>query len=215
MNAGQPVSPAGRLRQATWSLHHRLDHHPTLMPLLAPGLEASVYGSLLACLHPPQMALETALARAWHLLPAPYDLAPRLADLEADLDALGIRPRPLSRQLDPPDVLPGLIGQLYVHEGARLGAIHIERALAERTPKLPRAYFSNAGGPARWPRFQALAQGLHSEKEIERACEAARNVFQLFLDAMDQGTEAPGFSPEGPPCGAAASGSAFCRVRGR
>ncbi|MEW6678233.1 MAG: biliverdin-producing heme oxygenase [Pseudomonadota bacterium] len=195
MNAAEPVSPTGQLRQATWPLHHRLDHHPTLAPLLAPGLDASVYGNLLACLHPPQMALESALTRSWHLLPATYDLAPRLADLETDLEALDIRPGPVSLQLDPADALPGLIGQLYVYEGARLGAAHIARALAERAPMLPSAYFSNARGPARWPRFQVLAQSLRSEANIKQACLEARRVFQSFLDSMDQGAKDSGHHP--------------------
>lgn len=187
-----PASPAERLRQTTWPLHHRLDHHPTLAPLLAPGLKADTYRTVLAQLYPAQQALEAALSQASHLLPPHYDLAPRLADLESDLITLGLRPPPAWPPFAAAKDLPGLIGQLYVQEGARLGATHIERLLVERAPDLPRTYFSKAGGSARWPQFLALSQALHSEEEIERACQEASRVFRMFLEHLDTAVDTHG-----------------------
>jgi len=215
-----PIGLTAHLRQATRAQHHLLDHHPLLASLMGPGLTMAGYGFILSSLHGAQKSLEDTLEKAFALFPGrlsdSFELAPRLPQLEQDLADLERQGWPVPPPMPSPASLAGcdnlgsLLGLLYVQEGARLGSEVITRTLAKRLPQAPMTYFAQAKGAVRWPAYEALAQRLSEENEVEitrLACQAAQAVFTLYLNHMDacqkalENSAGPAVMPTGrPPC---------------
>jgi heme oxygenase len=184
MNAiAQCATLADRLREATRTAHRALDHHPLLAPLTRTPLAPGDYRNALAALHGPQQAIEKLLVGF-----APeIEFPPRLADLESDLMALGASPFPLMAELPQFDTINQLIGAMYVIEGSNLGGAVIARLLAESLPAaMPRTFFSNSGGKARWEKFWAFSTGYCCEESFALVADAACLTFNLYKTHLDQ-----------------------------
>jgi heme oxygenase len=112
---------------------------------------------------------------------------PRLADLEADLDALGTTPLPLMAELPRFDSVDQLIGAMYVIEGSNLGGTVIVRLLDESLPAaMPRLFFANSGGHARWGKFWEFSTGYCLEENFAVTAEAACLTFGLYKEHLDR-----------------------------
>jgi heme oxygenase len=174
---------AERLRAATRPAHRALDHHPLLAPLTRTPLTEKDYARALAALHGPQRAIENVLSGFAPEMQFP----PRLADLEADLDALGTTPLPLMAELPRFDSVDQLIGAMYVIEGSNLGGTVIVRLLDESLPAaMPRLFFANSGGHARWGKFWEFATGYCLEENFAVTAEAACLTFGLYKEHLDR-----------------------------
>lgn len=173
------------LRQATRAAHHDLDHHPLLAPLVREGLSLAAYADALAGLHGIQAAAEQAAAAG--LTGGNYPWQPRLADLAADLAALGRTPWP--RTLPPPPcTAPGaVIGLMYVLEGSRLGARVIARQSALQLPRAPRRFFS--GPPPDWTAFTVWAASQDTPAIRATILTSAQDWFAAWRRHLDQCAE--------------------------
>jgi heme oxygenase len=174
---------ADRLREATRPAHRALDHHPLLAPLARTPLTEKDYAKALAALHGPQRAIENVLRGFAPEMQFP----PRLADLEADLKALCTSPFQLMAELPRLDSVDQLIGAMYVIEGSNLGGAVIARLLDESLPAaIPRLFFANSGGNARWGKFWEFAAGYCLEANFAITAEAACFTFGLYKEHLDQ-----------------------------
>jgi len=180
-----------RLREATKSAHHRIDHHPLMAPLARGDLTAQRYGDALLtlyCLHAPS---ERAFAA---FLSDPQTLPPlRSAWLAADLDRLGRREiatasvGPVWSGL-PPTSASEYIGMRYVIEGAALGARAILPSLTDRLPPECRSatsFFDGQQAPQEWEKFWGLADRL-GPLDPDAAIGAAIRFFGEFEALADQ-----------------------------
>ncbi len=182
---------ATHLRGSTRQAHHALDHHALLAPLVRPALTVGDYARALAALHGPHGALEKMLDGF-----APREtFPPRLSDLVADLDRLGVAPFPVCVPLPvitdiaaPGDMADAATrcGFMYVVEGSNLGAAVIARQLAASLPaKAPRRFFSATGKPQRWHAFWRLADTLCPPEQYAAAAAAAREAFGFYRRHLD------------------------------
>ncbi len=189
------------LRDATKVLHHRLDHHPLLLPLMRPDLTIRQYGDALlafyALLKPLEADIEGFLAAHPGLFD--YDDRRKSPLLESDINAIG--------RLDPADIayhpcwqgqplhsIAELIGVLYCTEGSMLGTQVIVRQLRSSLPPAAASaicYFSGYGAAteSRWLGFWEFANRhctLVEEHQvaISRATvlfEEIKNLFDSYL----------------------------------
>lgn len=173
------------LRQATRAAHHDLDHHPLLAPLVREGLSLATYADALAGLHGIQAAAEQAAAAG--LNDGSYPWQPRLADLTADLAALGRTPWP--RTPPPPQCsAPGsIIGLMYVLEGSRLGAQVIARQLALQLPHAPHRFFT--GPPRDWSAFTVWAASQDAPAIRATVLTSAQAWFAAWRQHLDECAE--------------------------
>lgn len=170
------------LRKATKAAHSLLDHHPLLMALPGPTLSLETYGRALAALHGAHRAIESRVAAF-----APAVLFPRrLADMESDLAALGVSPRPLTVEVPLVGCTAEMLGMLYVIEGSNMGGIVIARQLALSLPgNAPRAFFGGAEGSPRWQRFWAFAHPRIEPEDFDLAAMAASATFAFYRQHLD------------------------------
>ena len=183
MNAiGQFHRFADQLREVTRSAHRAHEHHPLLVPLTRSPLNESDYSKALAALHGPQQAIENMLSGF-----APESEFPaRLADLESDLNALGVSPFQLMVDLPQFNSVDQLIGAMYVLEGSNLGGAVISRLLDQSLPGgIPRDFFANSGGKARWEKFWAFATASCQDENFAIAAAAACTTFNLYKTHLD------------------------------
>ena len=209
MSIPETIRPvAAALRQATKAAHHALDHHPVLAPLVKNSLTLQDYARALAGLHAPQARLESLLV-PWLAsgsgsesgggtspsLPASHEFPPRLGALDADLEHLkkapypemAVFPFPPWTGTDPSGAAAaGLIGVMYVLEGATQGALVIAREIAAHLPAAPRQFFADGNGALRWPAFwQRVDRQLPGDpvlraEETNLACQAALATFDYY-----------------------------------
>ncbi len=185
-------SPLARhLRAATAPAHEALDHHALLAPLVTDALDEAAYGRALAALHAPQARLEAEVAGAIDALAPGYGFTRRVADLRADLAALGREPSDDSGIRTPGLATPaGLVGALYVLEGSRFGgamiARHVRRVLGEDTPV---RFFAGDGVGRHWRAFWDLADGLCGPADHAPAAAAAEAAFEAFRAHLDRCAE--------------------------
>ena len=162
--------------------HRRLDQHPLLAPLVQPDLGLHAYGDALAALHGAQAQLES-LIQPWL---NDRDFPPRLQDLDADLAALGRQPWPFTGQPLHGGDAAGMIGAMYVIEGAHLGGEVITLRLARSLPATaPRRFFAASGGKARWQRFWDFADSTCPADTHDTTVGAALAAFELFHLHLD------------------------------
>ena len=112
-----------------------------------------------------------------------WDAHRRAPLLERDLAALGeTLPEPIA--VAPASGTPELLGTAYVIEGSRLGS----RFLAKRVgDAMPAEYLHAAGQQRAWPALlTALDDAELAPAEVDRAVEAARGCFALFLRAAEE-----------------------------
>lgn len=186
-----PTLPAV-LRDATRHLHHLLDHHVLLAPLLRADLDHIAYRAALCALHAINAPLEARLADYLATRYPDFDYAARRrADaLAADIRWLGGEPPPPA--WDGPAIRNDaeLAGCLYVIEGSNLGGQVIYRQVAERlgvTPDSGGRYFHGHGERARelWDDFWHFAAALCPPDAHGEAAAAAAALFGDYLLLLD------------------------------
>lgn len=186
-----PTLPAV-LRDATRQLHHLLDHHVLLAPLLRADLDHLAYRAALRALHAINAPLEARLADYLAARHPAFDYAGRRrADaLAADIRWLGSEPPPPA--WDGPAIRNDaeLAGCLYVIEGSNLGGQVIYRQVAERlgvTPEGGGRYFHGHGGRARevWDDFWHFAATICPPDAHGEAAAAAAGLFGDYLRLLD------------------------------
>lgn len=183
-----------RLRLATKALHHLLDHHPVVAPLVRDDLTLDQYGDALAALHGVYAPLEAGIDAFLKTMPGLFDYNPRrkLPALQDDLAKLGRRP--WSRQIShtTPARVAELVGVLYTVEGTTMGGQHILRCLRQRNfDRLPTRFFSVYGDQtdSLWGDFLAFADRACPAAEHRRAEATALALFQAvktYLDGWQQ-----------------------------
>lgn len=181
------------LRQHTGPLHQRLDSHPLLEPLRAPGNDPDRYRQALTGLATGWIALESGLERdlsepfkARFFLARRHALREDLAELNTTLPGI--------------ESLPALstaesLGVLYVLLGAQMGAGHIDKQLARHRPDWPRRFFQCrfADLGQVWQAFMAALEGR--DEDSEEAVQGAIRAFETILAAVDD-TTGKALSPE-------------------
>lgn len=188
----EPSLPAA-LRAATRDLHHRLDHHPRLAPLVRPDLNQAEYGQALVALHGLFAPCEARLADylATHHPAFPYARHCRLADLEADLAYWRLAPPATSWA--GPDLADSAsaVGCLYVLAGSALGGRVIYRQLAgslglDRDHGARFFHGHGDAAEAMWQEFWAFALSACPPPAIPLAAAAAAGLFATLLDCLDR-----------------------------
>lgn len=176
------------LRSRTRRSHQAIDRHPLLAPLSEPAPDRAAYAGALAALHGPQAALERFILPKVPMKQFP----PRLPALAADLAALGREPWPLRARLPAVAGDAGIIGLLYVVEGANLGGAVLARHLRRHLPvDTPMRYFEEAGGHPRWERFWTFASQFCGTgngartSDAEDAADAAEATFAFYMAHLD------------------------------
>ncbi|MGE5491785.1 MAG: biliverdin-producing heme oxygenase [Actinomycetota bacterium] len=177
-----------RLREATKALHHDIDHHPLLVPLVGGDLQRVQYGHALVALHGIYAALEEAVSDT--AVNAGFDYVERrkLPAIEADLRELGLDVRPCKIVVSPPSDIAALIGMLYPIEGSTLGAQVICRHLAKKSPGiLPLRHFTGYGEATwtRWQLFWDFAKRVCPAEAADDACSAAVLTFLAIKQHLD------------------------------
>ncbi len=178
------------LRQASKRLHHELDHHPILTPLLRSDLNQLEYGNALASLHGVH-----AVAEAWILdclaqypLAFDYHCRRKLAALNSDLGSLGRTPIPFRLEFSPGKSVASLIGVLYTLEGATQGGQFIARNLqASSIKNIQLAFFRGYGdlNRQRWLEFLEFADAQCPSGSYGEAVSATVSLFAVIKAHLD------------------------------
>ncbi|MGJ7462307.1 biliverdin-producing heme oxygenase [Halomonas sp. MA07-2] len=190
MDDRQGYTVLQRLREATRTDHHALDHHPELQRLVRSGLTRESYARSLLAMHGPHAALESAVFEGAVLLSVSDQISPmRLPQLQADLAALGIMPqeRVMMPGMQVPATRAELLGVRYVLEGSRLGAEVIARCIRESLgSEVPLSFLGAPGACRYWPRYvdQAVLD-CPGEGEQRQAMVAARRAFAAYRAGLD------------------------------
>lgn len=172
--------------------HDKLDSHPALAVLLAPGLQPDAYARVLqqlyACLQPCEAALAGWEQRS--SAPGRNDYQQRCAALARDIDALG-EPVPAGLPALQVESEAAYLGLRYVLEGAALGSARIRQQLQQQAPDLHAGilqYFAlQEAQVARWPQFlQQLERLPDDATSLSAAAAAAVGVFTHFLATLDE-----------------------------
>jgi heme oxygenase len=191
-----PTPPArggalrANLREATQSLHDRVEATNLMGRLTRDDLTADAYAETLRILASIHQPLETALARVEGLRDVLPDLDQRFktASIAKDLEAMGQRLDATPVDLgaaDPRDV-PAALGVLYVLEGSTMGARVIARMLKTRpfVTKDVLHFFEHYGdqaGPS-WQRLLAVLENV-TPNDHPAVIQAALGTFDVFLQA--------------------------------
>jgi heme oxygenase (biliverdin-IX-beta and delta-forming) len=201
------------LRDATRAAHHRIDHHPVLVPLLRPGLSWAQYLLVLQVFLSFYDTLQPRLTIALERLPdalGGYILADRIAWLQQDLLDLADKADAGADSSDAASVAsvdhaglaklrwvlptltqaPALVGALYVVEGSALGGLVIAKQLhatlgvdANRG-----ARFFNGWGdatPQKWHNYWQFAALICPVDATAQAAAAAASVFEALTQGLD------------------------------
>ena len=195
------TSPAGgverlqlALRRATRESHHVIDHHPLMAPLVRSDLTRLEYTTALLALDWLYAPLQDELAAAIGESGGGFELADRVAWLQADLVALGataLRPQP---PWTPPRLSSRaeLVGALYVIEGSTLGGQVIARRIEASlglTATSGARFFNGWGAETetRWQRFWDFAgTKCANETGMALATATATALFDALLRGLDQ-----------------------------
>jgi heme oxygenase len=165
------VSPIrARLREATADAHAALDARLQSLDLTTRAGYGRFLGANAAALLPVECALEA--AGVHDVLPG-WDDHARSRAMYADLDLLGISPRPVAAA-DAALNRARILGALYVLEGSRLGAKFLVRQVTRSTDPLVReatSYLRHGEGRNLWASFLALL-----EREDPSAAEEAEMI---------------------------------------
>lgn len=181
------------LRTATRDLHHRLDHHILLAPLVRSGIRMADYGLALQSLYAINAPTENAIADYIHARGLPFDYASRrrMPDLLADLDYLSLS-IPHLAWAGPSICSSGqLVGSLYVLEGSALGGRVIFKQL-QSTLKLSELtggrFFAGHGEKTMpmWQEFWKFAADICPHEQLSDATEAATALFESILPLLDR-----------------------------
>jgi len=193
----QPNSPttdllAMRLREATRGAHHDIDHHPLVAPLVRPDLTLPQYLRVLRTMWWVHVPLQALFARQITALGADFELANRVAWLQADLTHFGLPDAlPVEPWVPPfPGSVAELVGMLYVIEGSTLGGQIISRQLKLRigVESGRGATFFNGWGAetdTHWRKFWAFASSVCPVGQTALAVPAAIRMFEQLRSAFD------------------------------
>lgn len=178
------------LRQASKRLHHELDHHPLLTPLMRSDLTAHQYGNALASLHGVYAVAEDWIVDCLAQYPQAFDYHRRrkLAALDSDLKSLGRTPLPFRLEFAPGKSLAGLVGVLYTLEGATQGGQFIARSLqASSIDNIQLAFFRGYGelNRQRWLEFLEFADAQCPSADYAEAVSAAVSLFTVIKAHLD------------------------------
>ncbi len=181
------------LRAATRDLHHRLDHHPLLAPLVRSGLSMADYGLALQALFAINAPTEKAISDYIDAQGLPFDYAARrrMPDLLADLKFLGLSTPQLA--WNGPNICSHgeLVGCLYVLEGSALGGrvifkqLHSALKLDEETGGRFFAGYGEQTMPM-WQAFWTFAAEICPPEQITDATKAASALFEDILAHLDR-----------------------------
>ena len=188
------------LRGGTRAAHHRVDHHPMMVPLVKQGLSLMHYGMILQFFREFYQAIQPALISAlrYHSVGFHYEFADRRQWLTKDLDYLARHyclPPALKtnwRSLPAISDAPSLAGALYVIEGSALGGRVIARYLQDSLGLDARrgAGFFNAKGSdigQYWRRYWQFADHLvGSSQDYRAALETAESLFTAIALGLDE-----------------------------
>ncbi|MEN9478965.1 MAG: hypothetical protein RLZZ298_360 [Pseudomonadota bacterium] len=181
------------LRAATRDLHHRLDHHALLAPLVRSGLSMADYGLALQALYAINAPTERAISDYIDAQGLPFNYAARcrMPDLLSDLAYLGLSVPPMA-WVGPDLHSPGqLVGCLYVLEGSTLGGRVIFKQL-QSALKLDEAtggrFFAGNGDQTipMWQAFWGFAADICPPEQLPDASEAAAALFVSILALLDR-----------------------------
>ena len=181
------------LRAATRDLHHRLDHHKLLSPLVRSGLVMADYGLALQALYAINAPTEQAISDYIDAQGLAFDYAARrrMPDLLADLDYLGLS-TPQQAWAGPDIRSHGeLVGCLYVLEGSVLGGRVIFKQL-QSALKLDEEtggrFFAGYGEQTMpmWQAFWTFAAEISPPEQITEATKAASALFEEILAHLDR-----------------------------
>lgn len=185
-----PDSLHAQLRQATKSVHHALDHHPLLAPLLRQDLSLAQYGNALAALHGVQVQAEVGIDVFLAAQPGLFDYGPRrkLTALAADLQALGRSAMPVNTHFVLPEDVAELVGVLYTIEGATQGGQYIARHIHQRpAPDWPCRFFDGYGAQTQplWRAFWEFADTHCPPATYASVIHTAQSMFEAVQRHLD------------------------------
>jgi heme oxygenase len=202
-DAGQSNALLARLRQATTSLHERLDSRLDLQPAT---VTREKYAAFLHAMLAVVPELEQRITRVPHWTEAMPEAERRLRSgfITRDLQALGlgIDTEPHARTPLPPlpaiETLGQAFGASYVLEGSALGGAVLARTIGPAlglTPESGVTYWSAYGSDLRgmWTEFVAALErwaGDASEPERESVIETAIATFEAFLQVCGKAAPA-------------------------
>lgn len=186
-------SLAVALRSATKELHHRLDHHPLLAPLVSMDIRLEQYVAALSGLFRLIKPLEEALADyiARHHPGYDYQRRRRADCLASDIVQLGCALPEAFSQVPTIRNDAELVGNLYVLEGSTLGGRVIYRQL-QNSLGLDRnragSFFYGHGeqSDTMWREFWDFAEPLCPAGNYAVAQQAACQLFTCYLDALEE-----------------------------
>lgn len=181
------------LRAATRDLHHRLDHHDLLAPLVRSSLDVADYALALQALYAINAPTEQAISDYIDTQGLAFDYATRrrMPDLLADLEYLGINTPQLAWAGPSIRSHGQLIGCLYVLEGSTLGGRVIYKQL-QNALKLNQQtggrFFAGHGELTMpmWQAFWTFAAEICSPGQITDATQAASALFESILAHLDR-----------------------------
>ena len=188
-----------RLRQASHSIHARMQQHPLLVGLMGPECSVATYHAVLTVYAQLYEQLEAGIIDFLnsHTVPFDYSTRQKLPQLRDDLIFLNqYSPIQSNRTVHPIKPLKiksvgELIGVLYPIEGSTLGGQLISRHLKgglDFSPDRGARFFNGYGDKttARWEEFCHFANSIQDNMEQCRAAESATLLtFSLFEDALN------------------------------
>lgn len=172
------------LRNATKHLHHQVDHHPLLAPLVAQHLSRAEYALSLRVLHGfirrTEELIDACLAKG-------YRYERRMGALEQDLAQLNAVPFPFRSHIAPADSLDEALGYLYVLEGSRMGGKFIASRLSRIHPDYPRQFFDwkleSDNVEKHWQQFMQFV--ARQTKDHQTVTKAAQRLFCSLLEHLN------------------------------
>jgi heme oxygenase len=180
------------LRSATRALHHRLDHHPLLAPLLSQDVRIEQYATALCGLFRIVAPLEQVLADyiARHHPGYDYQKRRRAAFLGSDIGQLGYELPAIYSALPIIRNDAELVGKLYVLEGSTLGGRVIFRQLQKSLgidQMRAGSFFYGHGehSETMWQEFWRFAEPLCPTSDHAKAQQAACDVFATYLSILE------------------------------
>jgi heme oxygenase len=180
------------LRGATRDLHHRLDSHRLLAPLVGAATTPTEYQRALLALYAVTSPVETAVGAYIQArgLPLNYEPRRRMPALAEDLLCYGLTP-PDGAWAGPSIETDGeLIGSLYVLEGATRGGRVIFRRMQKVlgiTEDRGGRFFYGYGSQSEqlWHEFWHFATATCPEERWIEACRASTMLLSSFLRLLD------------------------------
>lgn len=198
MSPNEIVLPA--LRAATHAAHVRINRHPFIAGLTKPGFPMERYRQLLAAYFDIYGLIEDAIERCERTHAVNFAYGPRKKRpwLEADLrqlhiDTVGAPQGAHGAGLAPLEDVGGLVGTLYVIEGATLGGQVISRHLrstlgldADNGARFFNGYGDSATTQLQWLAFCQFAESIAGSPQwMQSAQSAAIAVFELIEKRLD------------------------------